>query len=443
MIELTVPPVEKIDKKDRCPLLYRVYLNSIEYMQTKANKLLNPFGYHLSSEANKRLRWMYLLYYEHKRNVTKAAHKIGISRQWLSLIKSAFERHGKDPRSLEPLSKAPRRRDHRNRISQETEKAIIAVRDRYPCWGKEKISRILKRDYRLIAHPSTVNRYLHKHKKINPKLSKKNSIAWQRKKQRDNSCPTLAVKHRPPPQLKDYAPGALIEKDMKFVLKQGTFSNIMKHKAKENFYYQHTETDSFTRIRALELVKMADSAAATEAHKQARHRFPFAIAAMNTDNGGENEKDFAKHLDNTAVFHFYSGVGTPTDNPRVERSHLTDDQEFYHQGNIEKTFDAQREALRKWEYTYNYIRPHQALGYLTPIEFYRVWKQNPNEAYRIKNQYQQYLTHQKKRLATARRIKKKEQVEALMHFIDAKLNQKTNLREHKNALINCQLCSWT
>lgn len=411
-------------------------------MQTKANKLLNPFGRHLSHEANKRLRWMYLLYYEHDRNVTKAANKIGVSRQWLSTIKSTFERYGKDPRSLEPLSRAPHKR-HRNRIPRETEKAILAIRDTYPYWGKEKISRILKRDYCLYAYPSTVNRYLHKHKKINPKISKKNTIAWQRKEQRDNPEPTLAIKHRPPPTLKDYAPGALVEKDMKFILKQGRFSNTMKHKARENFHYQHTEIDSFTRIRALELVETADSATAQEAHKQASLRFPFAIAAMNTDNGGENEKDFARHLQQNSVFHFYSGVGTPTDNPRVERSHLTDDQEFYRQGNSENTFKEQREALRKWEHAYNYIRPHQALSYLTPMEFYYVWKREPTKAYEIKNQYQQYLIRQRKRLATARRIKKKEQVEALMQFIDAKLNKKTNLNLQKQSLINCQLCSWT
>lgn len=412
-------------------------------MQTTANRLLNPLGCHLSSEASKRLRWMYLLYYEHDRNVTKAAHKIGVSRQWLSAIKSTFERHREDPRSLEPLSKAPRHINNRNRIAQETEKAIIAVRNQYPCWGKEKISRIVKRDYCLNVHPSTVNRYLHKHRKINPKISQKNTIAWQRKKQRENPSPALVVKHRPPSILKDYAPGALIEKDMKFVLKQGKFSNTMKYKAKENFYYQHTEIDSFTRMRVIELVKIADSATAAEAHKTAQERFPFRMAAINTDNGGENEKDFARQVQADAVFHFYSGVGTPTDNPRVERSHLTDDQEFYHQGNIKQTFDAQQEALRKWEYTYNHVRPHQALGYLTPMEFYRVWKQNRKKAYRIKNHYQQYLIRQRKRLATARRIKKKEQIDALMQFIDAKLSLKNNLYEKKQSLINCQLCSWT
>jgi hypothetical protein len=236
-------------------------------MQTQSNKILNPFNHHLSKEARKRLRWLYICYYKCSGNVTKTSNKIGISRQWLSTIKSAFERHGKDPRCIEPFSKAPHIRN-RNRIPRETEKMIIATRDQYPYWGKEKISHILKLDYSMIVHPSTVNRYLHKHQKINPKLSLKNTLAWKKKKQRkgvEGIKPLLKVKHRPPTGLKDYAPGALVEKDMKFVLKQGKFLNTMKHKAKENFYYQHTLIDSFTRIRALALVKTAYSATESQA----------------------------------------------------------------------------------------------------------------------------------------------------------------------------------
>ena len=30
--------------------------------------------------------------------------------------------------------------------------------------------------------------------------------------------------------------------------------------------------------------------------------------------------------------------------------------------------------LEAWEYTYNCIRPHQALDYLTPNEYDRQWK---------------------------------------------------------------------
>jgi len=77
------------------------------------------------------------------------------------------------------------------------------------------------------------------------------------------------------------------------------------------------------------------------------------------------------------------------------------------------------------------------------MAFYKLWKRNPKRAYQIKDKYQAYLAKQKQRLATARRIKGKEQIENLMNFIDAKLNQKQNLSTYKLELIKCELCSWT
>jgi transposase InsO family protein len=418
----------------------RITLNSQASMTTQAEHLLNPHKHHLSLEAKKRLRWLYTLYNGSEISVSAAASRQGISREWLSKIKSTFEKHNRDPRALEPNSRAPRRTNQRRRISAAAEAAILEIRDHAPCWGKEKIARILFRDYAIKVAPSTVNRYLKKHGRVNPHISKKNTIAWQNKKQKEQRI--LKVKHRPPSFLKDYAPGALIEKDMKFVLKQGKFSNTIKHKAKENFYYQHTEIDSFTRIRTLELVQSADSAKAAKAHERACRRFPFPVAAYNTDNGSENEKEFSKALHDTETFHFYSGVGTPTDNPRVERSHLTDEREFYQQGNQSKSIASLQEALKAWEYTYNYVRPHQALSYLTPIEFYALWKENKEEAYAITKKYKGYLIRQRKRIANVRRIKRQEQIEALMEFIDAKLNPKIDIEFYKKSLINCELCSW-
>jgi len=31
------------------------------------------------------------------------------------------------------------------------------------------------------------------------------------------------------------------------------------------------------------------------------------------------------------------------------------------------------EALNEWNYVYNYVRSHQSLGYLTPMEFFSLW----------------------------------------------------------------------
>ncbi|MDO8572540.1 MAG: integrase core domain-containing protein [bacterium] len=146
-------------------------------------------------------------------------------------------------------------------------------------------------------------------------------------------------------------------------------------------------------------------------------------------------------LKKDTVFHFYSNAGTPTDNPRVERSHLTDELEFYQKGGFKKTFGEQQEATAVWEHFYNFVRPHQALGYLTPMAFYELWKTDEESAFEIVGKYQKYLAKQSKRLAGARRIKKTEQVQKLMEFIDVKLNQKVGLKRAKEALINCQLCS--
>ncbi len=97
---------------------------SITRMTNQAERELNPKHHQLSGEAKKRLRWLYLLYFDQAGNVTVAANKIGITRQWLSTLKSIFERKGKDPRALEPKSKAPHDTSGRERIPEETEQKI-------------------------------------------------------------------------------------------------------------------------------------------------------------------------------------------------------------------------------------------------------------------------------------------------------------------------------
>ena len=53
------------------------------------------------------------------------------------------------------------------------------------------------------------------------------------------------------------------------------------------------------------------------------------------------------------------------------------------------------------------------------MEFYELWKVNPDGAYKIKDKWQTYLLKQSKRQHTARRMKKKEKIEALMEHIDS------------------------
>lgn len=104
-------------------------------MRRIAENVFNPKRYHLSSLARKRLLWMHILFDEEDGNVARSAKKIGVSRQWLSHLAGVFECHKRDPRSLEPESRAPLQSEKRKWISEETECAIVEVRKRFP-WEK-------------------------------------------------------------------------------------------------------------------------------------------------------------------------------------------------------------------------------------------------------------------------------------------------------------------
>jgi len=85
------------------------------------------------------------------------------------------------------------------------------------------------------VNPNTVNKYLHKHEKIDPKISKKNERAWKAKKDREKPEAELFARYRPPKAIKDLAPGALVEKDMKYVAKPS--SNDVPATRGESFWY--------------------------------------------------------------------------------------------------------------------------------------------------------------------------------------------------------------
>jgi transposase InsO family protein len=391
----------------------RLKSKPFDIMQSKAEKALNPNNYQLSEAAKKRLKWMYVANFECGGNIALASRKISISRVWLSLIHSKWEKSGRDPRSLEPNSRAPKNTDKRKRIDFKIENKIVAVRNKY-YWGKDKLETVLKRDYGIAVGATTINRYLNKHGLIDVKISQRIKTAHKNKVERKQKC-------RPPTEIKDYKPGALVEKDMKFIVRLGAFRYTEKYKAKENFWNQHTLIDTFTRIRTIGLAADGESKTAVAVQEECEKRLPFKIACANTDNGSENEKDFDEYLIKNDIMHFYSRSGTPTDNPRVERSHLTDEMEFYQHGNICKTFAEQKKRLAAWEYRYNYVRPHQALGNLTPMEFYELWKTSPDEAYKIAENWKKCLKKQSARLANSRKMKSREKIAKLMEQIDRKL----------------------
>lgn len=66
--------------------------------------------------------------------------------------------------------------------------------------------------------------------------------------------------------------------------------------------------------------------------------------------------------------------GCPEANGKVERSHRTDEEEYY-RANLFKDEKERMAKLRKYLYFYNNLRPNMAIGGLTPIQKLRTFKE--------------------------------------------------------------------
>jgi transposase InsO family protein len=61
---------------------------------------------------------------------------------------------------------------------------------------------------------------------------------------------------------------------------------------------------------------------------------------------------------------------------RAQRTHT---EEFYRVAASSWHLPALNRELRQWEQIYNTVRPHQALGYLTPQQFLLRWQSQRKE----------------------------------------------------------------
>ncbi len=66
---------------------------------------------------------------------------------------------------------------------------------------------------------------------------------------------------------------------------------------------------------------------------------------------------------------YFSRVKTPQDNPEIERFNQTLEYEWLYDSNLSLDPEELNPRLTEWLIEYNSNRPHQSLGYLSPIEY--------------------------------------------------------------------------
>lgn len=105
---------------------------------------------------------------------------------------------------------------------------------------------------------------------------------------------------------------------------------------------------------------------------------PFTIHQIQTDNDVTFTYRFSPHsfdkrhplestMNELGIRHRLIPPGIKELNGKVERSHRIDDNEFFWKANYH-SFPLFQQDLIRWNYAYNYHRPHGSLNNLTPIE---------------------------------------------------------------------------
>jgi len=287
------------------------------------------------SDIRRKLR--VLTYAKEIGNISKACRYYGISREAYYQWKRAYEKNGEQAL----INSKPCPYNLSIRVPEKTEKLILYLRQNYHL-GPQRISWYLERYHDIVVSPSGVYSVLCR-----------NGLNRLPKNQRKRSLK----------QFKRYekqVPGHRIQVDVKFL----TFFESNGKKIKR---FQYTAIDDATRARALKIYEKHNQDNAVDFIDYVLHRFPFRIHTIQTDNGHEFQAKFHWHCEDIGIRHVYIKKACPHLNGKVERSHLTDQTEFYQL--IEYTDDIDiAKKIAEWEVFYNCHRPNAALKGRTPYE---------------------------------------------------------------------------
>ena len=141
--------------------------------------------------------------------------------------------------------------------------------------------------------------------------------------------------------------------------------------------FQYSAIDDATRVRALRIYEKHTQASAIDFVDHIIGKFPFRIKEIRTDNGHEFQAKFHWYVEDKGIRHSYIKRVTPRLNGKVERSHRSDQEEFYQPLSYKSDVDLGAK-LDEWEAFYSFNRPHGAFNGKTPYKALREKLQSQN-----------------------------------------------------------------
>ena len=241
------------------------------------------------------------------------------------------------------IRKKPIARSHPKQIPPEIVEKILHLRRTYHL-GPQRIAWYLERYHGVKTSCSSVYRTLIR-----------NGMRWLPKNVGRRAIHTRRYAKQ--------VPGHHIQVDVKFLSPNTSDGKRIRR-------FQYTAIDDATRIRALKIYRRHNQKNAIDFIDHVIDRFPFRIHTIRTDRGHEFQAQFHWHVEDKGIRHVYIKPRSPQLNGKVERSHRSDQEEFYQL--LTYTDDVNlNEKLAEWEHFYNFNRPHGAFNGKTPYEALR------------------------------------------------------------------------
>lgn len=301
-----------------------------------------PVAPALSDRARFRLRCV-----EHAQRdgVAAAVLVFGVSRATVSRWRRRY-----DPRNLTTLEDRSRRprRVRRATWTAAQERAVRAMRERWPRTGKAKLAVLLAADG-VVLSASMVGRILASLRRrrllVEPRI-----VPIRRARPVRPHATRVPVEARHPTR-----PGQLVQLD---TVHLRPVPGVERR--------QFTAIDVVSRTAVVGVRATASAGTAAAFLDELVARMPVPIEAIQVDGGSEFMAGFETACRDRGIARYVLPPRSPKLNGRVERLNGTSRREFWEVYDGELDLPSLTTALRAWERAYNTQRPHQALGYATP-----------------------------------------------------------------------------
>jgi transposase InsO family protein len=281
-------------------------------------------------------RFRILKYILSGKKILSECRDFGIPRSTFYRWKAAYEKEGKDGL----FRKKPVAKSHPRQVPPGYVEKILHLRTQYHL-GPERIAWYLERYHGFKTSCSSVYRTL-----------KRNGIGPLPRKVGRRAIHTRRYAKQ--------VPGHHIQIDVKFL-------SMVTESGQKIRRYQYTAIDDATRIRALKIYRRHNQKSSIDFIDYVVEKFPFRIHTVRTDRGHEWQARFHWHVEDMGIRHVYIKPRSPQLNGKVERSHRTDQEEFYQLLTYIDDVDLNKK-LAAWEEFYNLNRPHGAHGGRPPYE---------------------------------------------------------------------------